>query len=177
MQPINTKPFIGNLIVMTTTLASSSLTAEYVNPVIFATKNVFEMMLDCTPTRKGLRLKTETSQTHEISAVIGISGNAAGTVVVSLSKTAACEVLKRMVGIEADDITNDVCDAVGELTNMIAGQAKAQLAKYELSISIPNVVSGLNHVVHFPSNVQPMVLEFDSEIGPLTIEVAFSAIS
>jgi chemotaxis protein CheX len=162
---------------MTTTLASSSLTAEYVNPVIFATKNVFEMMLDCTPTRKGLRLKTENSQTHEISAVIGISGNAAGTVVVSLSKAAACEVLKRMVGIEADDITNDVCDAVGELTNMIAGQAKAQLAKYELSISIPNVVSGVNHVVHFPSNVQPMVLEFDSEIGPLTIEVAFSAIS
>ncbi len=145
---------------------SSVLTAEYVNPVITAVRSVFEMMLNCAPVRTGLRLRTADDQRHEISAVIGISGKAAGTIVLNLSLHAACEILERMVGIQTTEITRDVCDAVGELTNMIAGSAKAQLAKYELSISLPNVISGSDHVIHFPSDVQPMIISFESEIGP-----------
>lgn len=155
---------------------ASVVTAEYVNPVISAARSVFEMMLECVPTRTGLRLRSTNAARHEISAVIGISGRAAGTIVVNLSQQAACEALKRMVGIETTEITRDVCDAVGELTNMIAGTAKAQLVKYELSISLPNVISGNDHTIHFPSEVQPMVIEFESEIGPFTIEVGFSGI-
>jgi chemotaxis protein CheX len=155
---------------------SSVLTAEYVNPVISATRSVFETMLDCLPTRTGLRLRASDDPRHEVSAVIGISGKAAGTIVVNLSQRAACEVLRRMVGVETTEVTRDVCDAVGELTNMIAGSAKAQLAKYELSISLPNVISGSDHTVHFPSDVQPMVISFESDIGPLTIEVGFTGI-
>lgn len=151
----------------------SAQTAEYVNPVISATKSVFEMMLGCTANRTTLRLKAVNESNYEVSAVIGVSGRAAGTIVVSLSKQAACAVLKRMLGQEATEVNRDVCDAVGELTNMIAGSAKAQLAKYELSISLPNVVSGSEYQVFFPSNVQPFVIGFESEIGPFTIEVGF----
>jgi chemotaxis protein CheX len=155
---------------------SSVLTAEYVNPVISATRSVFEMMLNCVPNRTGLRMRTLQDPRHEVSAVIGVSGKAAGTIVVNLSQHAACEVLRRMVGSETTEITAEVCDAVGELTNMIAGSAKAQLAKYELSISLPNVISGSDHTVHFPSDVTPMVIAFESEIGPLTIEVGFTGV-
>lgn len=155
---------------------SSTLTAEYVNPVITATRSVFEMMLNCVPVRTGLRLRSADDQRHEMSAVIGITGKAAGTIVLNLSQHAACEVLERMVGIQATAINREVCDAVGELTNMIAGSAKAQLAKYELSMSLPNVISGSDHVIHFPSDVQPMIISFESEIGPLTIEVGFTGI-
>lgn len=155
---------------------SSVLTAEYGNPVISATRSVFEMMLGCTPVRTGLRLRTLDVPRHEVSAVIGISGKAAGTIVLNLSRGAACEVLRRMVGVETDSISREVCDAVGELTNMIAGSAKAQLAKYELSISLPNAISGSDHVIHFPSDVQPLVISFESDIGPFTIEVGFTGI-
>lgn len=156
--------------------ATSALTAEYINPVISATRSVFEMMLGCSPVRTGLYLKQEGAPYHEVSAVIGVSGRATGTIVVSLSTEAACNVLERMVGIEATEINREVCDAVGELTNMIAGSAKAQLARHELSISLPNVLSGKGHVVHFPSEVQPIVITFNSEIGPLVIEVGFSGL-
>ena len=112
----------------------------------------------------------------ELSAVIGITGRANGTIVLSLSKCAALEVLNRMVGIEVTEIDADVCDAVGELTNMIAGSVKAKLEKMELSISIPNIVSGKGHNIHYPSSVQPMCILFDSEIGPFSIEVGFTGI-
>jgi chemotaxis protein CheX len=155
---------------------SSVLTAEYVNPVIAATRSVFETMLGCVPVRTGLRLRTSDDPRHEVSAVIGVSGKAAGTIVMNLSQRAACEILQRMVGVETTEVTRDVCDAVGELTNMVAGSAKARLAKYELSISLPNVVHGENHVIHFPSDVQPLIISFESDIGPFTIEVGFTGI-
>jgi chemotaxis protein CheX len=155
-------------------LSPAALTAEYVNPLISATRDTFEMMLDCTPVRTGLRLKKPGESSPEVSAVIGISGGAAGTVVVGMSGDTAREILKRMIGTESDSLNDEVCDAVGEITNMITGSAKAQLSKYELSISLPNVVTGTGLQLHFPSSVCPMVLEFTSDIGPLTIEVGFT---
>lgn len=152
----------------------SALTAEFINPILSATKSVFETMLNCSPRRAGLVLKENMSPRYELSAVIGVTGRAAGTIVVSLSRSAAVQVLERMVGAQADEINTEVCDAVGELTNMIAGSAKAQLAQLELSISIPNLVSGVDHHVHYPSDVQPICIVFDSEIGPFAIEVGFS---
>jgi chemotaxis protein CheX len=156
---------------------SSALTAEYINPVISATRTVFETMLGCTPTRTGLALKDDKTPSYELSAVIGISGKTAGTIVLSLSQVAAIRVLNRLVGVEATSINSEVCDAVGELTNMIAGSAKAQMERLQLAISIPNVVSGKNHEVHFPSNVRPICIEFDSEIGKFAIQVGFSGLN
>ncbi|GAB4142623.1 MAG: chemotaxis protein CheX [Planctomycetaceae bacterium] len=156
--------------------SASEMTAQCVNPVIRSTITVFETMLGTTPTRTGLLLKESKNPRHEISAVIGVTGKIAGTIVVSMSKTAAFGVLDALVGIKADEINSDVCDAVGELTNMIAGSSKAQMEKLELSISIPNIISGENHNVHYPSNVQPLCIEFSSDIGPFTIEVGFTGL-
>lgn len=152
-------------------------TVDYVNPVISATRNVFETMLECTPRRTGLRLRTAGLPGHEISAVIGVTGKVAGTIVVSFAKTLALEVLRRMVGTVASEIDPDVCDAVGELTNMIAGGAKAKLEHLDLSISIPNIVIGADHSVMYPSAVQPICILFDSEIGPFMIEFGFTSLS
>lgn len=158
----------------TVTASSVAITiSEYINPVVSATRSVFEMMLGCVPTRRGLTLKDENAVMYEVSAVIGISGRVRGTLVVGLSCHSACEVLHRMVGTVVTEANNEVCDAVGELTNMIAGAAKAQLAKYELSLSLPNVVTGTSHRLHFPSETAPFVLTFDSDIGTFHIEVAF----
>ena len=71
----------------------------------------------------------------------------------------------------------DVCDAVGELANMVAGAAKAQLEQLSLSLSIPNVVSGPQHKVHYPSNVQPVSARFESEIGDFAVEFGFTPVS
>ena len=154
--------------------AHAALTAEYVNPVIRATKDVFEMMLGCTPRRTGLMLKDDKAPRYAVSGVIGVTGRAVGTIVFSLSQPMALAVLKQMVGTEATALNSEVCDAVGELTNMIAGAAKAQLAHLDLSISLPNVVSGEAHILHYPSDIQPFCILFDSDLGQFMIEAGFS---
>lgn len=160
---------------MTTTAATSTMTAEYVNPVISATRDVFEMMLGCTPKRSGLQLKGPGTPTHDVSAVIGVTGsNSRGTIVLSFSKEVAIQALERILGTVQSEINAEVCDAVGELTNMIAGAAKAQLAHLDLSISIPNIVVGRDHKVMYSSEVQPICILFESEIGQFVIEVGFA---
>ena len=51
------------------------------------------------------------------------------------------------------------------------------MEQLELSISIPNIVSGKDHNVHYPSNVTPICIVYDSEIGPFAIEVGFTGLA
>ncbi|MEM7812473.1 MAG: chemotaxis protein CheX [Planctomycetota bacterium] len=152
----------------------SAATAEFLNPVLVATKQTFEMMLDCTPHRTGLVVKENPAPSFHVSATIGITGRAVGTLVLSISESAAIAVLERLTGQAATEINHEVCDAVGELTNMIAGSAKAKLAQLDLSISIPNIISGTDHKVHYPANVTPLCVMFDSDIGEFCVEIGFA---
>ncbi len=158
---------------MVTAAPSASLTISYTNPVIVATTEIFETMLDCTPTRTGLMFRETMTQRHDVNAVIHFKGKAVGAIVLSMSKRAALGVLNRLVGTKANGINSRVCDAVGELANMIAGASKAHLDELELTISVPTIVPGPDHNVSYPLHAQPICVVFESEIGPFAIEVGF----
>lgn len=148
--------------------------AEYINPFVRAVTNAFETMLGCTPHRGALTLKSSLSPQFEISGIIGLSGNAVGTVVLTLSEAVALKAASAMLMTEATAVDDDVIDAVGELTNMVAGAAKAELEEYALSVSLPNVITGQGHDVRFPSNVTPICVPFETEWGPMAVEVGLA---
>lgn len=147
---------------------------EYIQPFISSLQNAFQMMVGCTPQRCGLRLCDGQCPTHEISGVIGLSGRAAGMAILSFSPELALRATSVMLMCEATEVDSDVVDAVGELANMVAGAAKAELEEYELSVSLPNVVIGRGHQIRFPSNVTPICIPFETEFGPLTLEVGLT---
>jgi len=148
--------------------------AEYINPFISSLTNAFRTMLGCEVRRREISVKSNHSPRHEISGVIGLSGRAVGTVVLSLSESVALKAASTLLMSEATEINDEVVDAVGELTNVVAGGAKAQLAEFQLSVSLPNVVTGRGHEVRFPSDVIPICVAFDSDWGSLAVEVGFS---
>lgn len=153
--------------------------AEYINPFILSTSNVYSTMLSCELERGTPALKESFCPEYEVSGVIGLTGNAVGTVVVSLSRNAALNSAAKL--LEEDpksltDIDRDVVDAIGELTNMIAGGAKAKLEELSLSVSLPSVICGKNHTVSFPSEATPISIPFDSKWGPISIEVGLVAV-
>jgi chemotaxis protein CheX len=147
---------------------------EYINPFIVSLQNVFWTMLGCDVHRGAICLKGDSTPRHPVSGVIGLSGNAIGTVVLSLSEVVALKVTSRMLMSETTRIDADVVDAVGELTNMVAGAAKSQLEQFQLMVSLPNVVTGCGHEIRFPSNVTPICVPFTTEWGPLALEVGFT---
>jgi chemotaxis protein CheX len=145
---------------------------EYINPFVNATTDVFDTMLSCPLTRGELRLSGQDQPEHDISGVIGLSGDASGLVVVSIDKQVAFQAARVMLCEPISTINADIVDLVGELANMIAGAAKAKLDDFELSVSLPTVIVGTNHVIGFPSNARPICIPFESPWGSLCLEVS-----
>ncbi len=150
--------------------------ADYINPFIKSLIRVFQTMLGCEVRRGQPYPKVNDCSEHPISGVIGLSGRAVGTVVLSLSEMLAIRGASTMLGCELSQIDADVCDAIGELTNMVAGAAKAELEEYQLSVSLPNVVTGKDHNVRFPSTVTPLCVPFETAWGPLLLEVGLAEV-
>lgn len=149
--------------------------AEWINPFLFSLANTFETVLGCSIQRGSLKLRDGSRAAHEVSGIIGLSGEIAGMAVLSLSRSLALKAASTMLMTDAQEIDEEVIDAVGELTNIVAGAAKSDLGPYQLSIGLPSVITGPNHCVRFPSNVTPIVAPYKSGWGPLTLEVGLAA--
>lgn len=147
--------------------------AEHINPFLSAVSNAFSTMLGAEARRGEITLGDPKHRTFPISGIIGLSGNASGTVVINLSTEVALKAASAMLMEEMTEMNDDVLDAVGELANVIAGQAKTDLEEYKLSVSLPNVVTGEGHCVRFPSATPPLCVAFDTDFGPLRLEVGF----
>lgn len=153
-----------------------AIRVEHINPFISAAVTTFRTMLGWELRRGKPVLKRTRTADHHVSGVIGLSGKAVGTVVLSFSETVALKAASALLLEEMSEINTEVLDAVGELTNMVAGAAKAQLEEYQLSVSLPNVVTGHQHMVHFPSTVTPISIPFETDYGPFTLEVALAPV-
>jgi chemotaxis protein CheX len=145
----------------------------HINPFLKSVANTFSTMLGAQTKRGELTLGDPRKRKFPISGIIGLSGEASGMVVINLSTEVAIKAASKMLMEEQTELNNDVLDAVGELANIIAGQAKADLAEYNLSVSLPNVVTGEGHEVRFPSNNPPLCVAFETDLGPLFLEVGF----
>ncbi len=151
--------------------------AEHINPFLNSLQNTFSTMLACETRRGDLQLKSGDAPSYPISGVIGLSGKAVGTVVINLSESVAIKAASAMLMTEMTEVNEDVLDAVGEIANMVAGAAKSELEQYELSVSLPNVVVGNPHAIHFPSNSTPICVPYETDWGPLNLEVGLEAIT
>lgn len=144
---------------------------ELINPFISAADSVFNTMLNCRLKRQTLAVNTDHSPMHEVSGLIGMSGNFRGMVVVSLAQETALRAAGILLGSQPEELDYEVMDAIGELTNMIAGAAKTQLERYELSIGLPTIIFGKQQKIMFPSGSAPIVIPFTSAIGPVCVQV------
>tara|TARA_B110001454_G_C12723156_1_gene435774 strand:+ start:2497 stop:2991 length:495 start_codon:yes stop_codon:yes gene_type:complete len=81
----------------------------------------------------------------EVAGVVGmVSNEYKATLTLSFPKPAILQILENMLGEKYSDITDEVFDAVGELTNMIYGSAKGTLNDlgYNFEMAIPTVIKG-----------------------------------
>jgi len=110
----------------------------------------------------------------DISAIIGFVAPGEGALVLSFPEATANAVVQRVLAGIADHPDNDMIrDCVGEIINVVAGQAKGILAptKYHFSFSTPTIISGTNHEIRHKPNMACMVIAFGSEVGPFALQL------
>ena len=141
-----------------------------------STASVFQTMLgievlggDVEPTDKMLAR-------HGVSGVIGLTGGMCGDVIVSFDDRVAMLATGALLGDSPTELNDDVVDAVGELTNMIAGAAKGALEQYNMSLALPTVIIGCGHRIGFRSGICPVTIPFQSEWGSFSIELGLTEV-
>ncbi len=145
---------------------------SYVNPFIQATVETFKTMLTLK-LKTGLpNLKKDAEHTYDISGVIGLSGEAQGIISLSFPKSLALKIVSQLLGSPVKIIGAELIDGIGEIANIIAGNAKQYLTKYKLSISLPNVVIGTGHRIAVQSGVPTIIVPFESTLGAFAMEVS-----
>jgi len=140
--------------------------------VVRATQNVFGKMLKCDVSAKAPRLKEGQQPGFEVTGIVALSGRMHGMVALSVSRDIVNKASMTLIG-EPPENEDELTDIVAELTNMVAGNAKANLSEYGMSMSIPTVVSG-NGVVSCGSRLSPVVIPLDSPWGEFCVEVALA---
>jgi chemotaxis protein CheX len=145
---------------------------RYINPFILSVKTVFSTMLKTEIVVSKPVLKAADEHASDVSAVIGLSGDAVGSVVLSFPMATAVRVASTFAGVEMTANHPDFSDALGELANMVAGQAKARFEGLNASISLPSVIIGKEHVVSQSRQTPRLALPCDSVLGRFSVEVA-----
>jgi chemotaxis protein CheX len=149
----------------------ASTRTEYLNPFITSIISLFDTMLDVEITRGTPFVSSAPLPEHEVSGIIGLTGKAKGAAVVSLGEETALRSTERLLGERPAGINSDVVDAVGELANIVAGGAKAQLQQLKMDLGLPSVVTGKDHTIGFPSGLSPVCIPFDCPWGPVSLQV------
>ncbi len=149
----------------------------YLTPFIASTKDVFSTMASMDISYKTVYFQNDHRMLGDISGVIGLSGDAEGTVVITFYWQLAQRVISSIMGVAPEDISADLLnDGVGEIINMISGSAKRFLADtpYYFQLSLPTVILGWQHEIGHPENASVAVLVFDVEDQSFAVQVSLT---
>jgi chemotaxis protein CheX len=99
-----------------------------------------------------------------------------GTIAVTFEEKCILTVVSNMFGESMTELNSEIADAVGELTNMISGQARRELRRNGkgFQAAIPSVVTGKEITVFGTIQKGPKIaIPFNTDSGDFTIEVCF----
>jgi len=148
---------------------------KYMNPFIMAAQTVFKTMLNLDVALNKPMLKTTKATSAEITGFVGLGGDKKGIVAISFREKGALFVYKTLMGEDVPKICPEVIDAVGELTNIISGQARKELANTGLNLqaSIPTVVVGKDVEINIITQIPIISLPFSFAAGNGESETMF----
>ena len=154
------------------------MNVEFINSFLNAAVTVLQTMAFTEPKvgKPFLKGKTPLSQS-DVTGIVGLTGVINGSLAVSFSDAAILQVVSNMFGEAIKEINDEVRDAVGEISNMISGDARRILAEkgYQFQGAIPTVIEGKNHkICHtFPGPVLVIPFTIGTD-GLFFVEVCFA---
>lgn len=159
-------------------VSKKQLDTDFINPFITAALHVLEVQAKVEAIPQNIYIKKEKDKFFgDISGIIGIiSESFNGSVVISFPEGTFLKIISNMLDETCTEITKEISDGAGELTNMIFGQAKITLNEkgYGIKTAIPSVVTGKDHSLNALTKGPVVVVPFKSNVGDFFIEICLS---
>ncbi|MBE9486417.1 MAG: chemotaxis protein CheX [Chloroflexi bacterium] len=149
---------------------------DHAQNIINSTQEIFSsmIMLDVTPGEPFSR-EREILQ-DSISGIIGLAGTTKGLLAIHLPKPVALAVTTAFLGMDVEEIDEDVCDAIGELANMLGGSLKSTLDPKgsDIKLSMPSAIHGEEYSVDCLANTENVTVPFALEGETFLVELQIS---
>ena len=146
--------------------------AEYINPFYLATKDVFKMMLDIDADKGDLQVLEGMIPNKEVNVLLGVTGDLKGTILFSFPKQMTLDMVKIMAGMEMEEVDGFVSSALGEVANIVSGNAITKLTAkdYICDIVPPQIFVGENKSFSMASQTS-LLLPLKTSIGDFEITI------
>lgn len=149
--------------------------AAHINPFLNSTLNLFENMSGRRP-HPGQKSLLQNFHSHrwEVSGIIGVTGTAEGVIAIRMTRTMVEKLLVKSDILFSDiDEFNELTNSmVGEIANVIAGNALSEIEQFNMNITVPIVIQGKDHTIAWPHNNPVIVIPFTSSFGPFEVCVS-----
>jgi len=145
----------------------------YIQPFYQATKDIFRIMMDLDVQRGDLRVIKDLIPSREVNVIVGATGDLSGSILYSFPTNLTLAMVKIMSGMELSKLDSFVLSAVGEVANIISGNAMTYLSanNYTCDITPPQVMRGTTHSLSMATDLA-LVIPVHSAIGDFEINVA-----
>lgn len=148
--------------------------AEFINPFLTSTKNVLETMCQTAVKAGKPSLKQDAVSYGAVTGIIGMASETiTGCMVLSFTEACILKIVANMLYEEPKaKVDEEILDAVGELTNMICGGAKSQLAKlnHKFDLATPTMIVGKGVEISYHTEAPTIVIPFSTDHGDFVVE-------
>lgn len=149
---------------------------KYAQDIAAATQEIFSsmVMLDVTPGEPFER--ADSNLVDSVSGIIGLAGTIKGMLAIHLPDKAALAITTAFLGMDVEEIDEDVCDAVGELANMLGGSMKTILdpGGSNVQLSVPSAIHGEEYAVDCLADAELVTVPFAFNGETFMVELQIS---
>jgi chemotaxis protein CheX len=133
--------------------------------IVDATKEVFSTMVMLDADAEYPIQEPVNRFKCSITSMVGFAGIYSGVISIHCPVSLALKITSNMLGVECDEVNDDLNDAIGEIANMLGGGVKQVLSKggLDVKLSIPTVISGEDYTVNSLSDSDCVVIPFRIE--------------
>lgn len=132
------------------------------NEIISSTKDVFSTMLMVDLDNRDVIENKKCEMHSNMTSMIGLGGGIRGLLAIHCPAKVAKSITGSFLGMEIEQLDDDVKDAIGEIANMIAGNLKVSYAKVDINVelAIPTSIVGDSFYVSSISDSNRFIVPF-----------------
>lgn len=138
-----------------------------------ATQEIFETMIMMEATAGEPQQEAAKTYQCTVSGMVGLAGTFKGMIAIHTPDKVAMAITGNFLGMDVDEVNEDVTDAIGELANMLAGSIKLVLSDKgkDITLSVPSTISGEEYTINCVAETDRVIMPFSTDAGNFLVEL------
>ncbi|MCP3891443.1 MAG: chemotaxis protein CheX [Desulfobulbaceae bacterium] len=143
--------------------------------ILVGTQEVFSTMLMIDISSNEIIEGKKVDINSNLTSMIGLGGGIRGVLAVHCPENVAKAITGDFLGMDVDELDDDVKDAIGEITNMVAGNLKVSYSKVDINVelAIPTSIVGDSFHVSGIADAQRVIVPMTIKHGEFWIELMY----